>query len=91
MAPGPNNANNRIFSRTKESIDKHVTIDLYQAVYGDESYSTSQRLAAGTTQPTTNNTGTVNTVPVSSNTSKGNSPQRKMNPIYNDTAPAQQY
>ena len=81
------NANTRIFSKTKESVDKHVTIDLYQAVYGDDSYSTSMRLGGGTTQPTTINTGTVNTVPASSNTSKGNSPHRKLNPIYADPQP----
>ena len=37
-------SSNRMFTRGKESLDKHVTIDLYQAVYGDDS-STSNKPA----------------------------------------------
>ena len=33
---GVSGNNPRAFAKTKESVDKHVTIDLYQAVYGEE-------------------------------------------------------
>lgn len=79
---------NRIFTRAKESLDKHVTIDLYQAVYGDDS-STSNKPATISQSDLQNeysksmqNINTqyhISTVPVSSNTSKVNSPTRKRN------------
>lgn len=77
------NPNNRIFTRAKESLDKHVTIDLYQAVYGDDSSISgkpahSQSDLQGEYSKSMQNMN-MSTVPVSSNTSKVNSPIRKRN------------
>ena len=79
---------NRVFVRAKESVDKHVMIDLYQAVHGDDSTSNLTQLGANTLQKNELSkspqyqqyqlTKTA-TVPVSLNTSKLSSPQKKRN------------
>ena len=81
------NSHNRIFTRAKESIDKHVTIDLYQAVYGDDSSASGKPTITQSDHlneqsksvQNANSQYNVTTMPASSNTSKVTSPSRKRN------------